>query len=96
MSILIDLVTPRTPAAKAGMQAGDIIVDVNDTVITSFSQMSAIITSKSAGDVLQVKVYRVEGLDELLSGENITLDDIPEGQYIDMEVTLAVVDNVKQ
>ena len=46
--------------------------------------------------MLQVKVYRVEGLDELLSGENITLDDIPEGQYIDMEVTLAVVDNVKQ
>ena len=84
------------PAAKAGMQPGDIIVDVDDTVITTFSQMSSIISGKSAGDVIKVKVYRVEGLDDLLNDENATLDDIPEGQYVDMEITLAVVDNVKQ
>ena len=55
-----------------------------------------IVSGKSAGDVIKVKVYRVEGLDDLLNDENATLDDIPEGQYVDMEITLAVVDNVKQ
>ncbi|MBQ8654146.1 MAG: trypsin-like peptidase domain-containing protein [Clostridia bacterium] len=81
------------PAAAAGMKAGDVIVDVNDTVITSFDQMSEIITAHKAGDTLKVKVYRAEGLDDL---EN--LKQIPEdGEYVDLEVTLAVVEtDVKQ
>ena len=94
--VYVNEVDADGPAAKGGMQPGDIIVDVDDTVITTFSQMSGIISSKSAGDVIKVKVYRVEGLDDLLNDENATLDDIPEGQYVDMEITLAVVDNVKQ
>lgn len=94
--VYVNEVDADGPAAKGGMQPGDIIVDVDDTVITTFSQMSSIISSKSAGDVIKVKVYRVEGLDDLLNDENATLDDIPEGQYVDMEITLAVVDNVKQ
>lgn len=81
------------PADLAGMKAGDVIVDVNDTVITTFERMSEIISSKSAGDVLQVKVYRAEGLDNL---EELT--EIPEeGEYIDLEVTLAMMESdVKQ
>ena len=94
--VYVNEVDADGPAAKGGMQPGDIIVDVDDTVITTFSQMSSIISSKSAGDVIKVKVYRVEGLDDLLNDENATLDDIPEGQYVDMEITLAVVDSVKQ
>jgi len=79
------------PAATAGMQAGDIIVDVNDTIITSTSQLQAIIGELKAGDTLAVKVYRVPGITELTDS-----NDIPDGEYVDLSVTLAIVDNIKQ
>ena len=79
------------PADKAGIQVGDIIVDVNGTVITTSKQLQTLVYSMSAGDTLTVKVYRVPGLDSLES-----TDDIPDGEYIDLSVTLEVVDSTKQ
>ncbi|MGN0972854.1 MAG: S1C family serine protease, partial [Aristaeellaceae bacterium] len=79
------------PADKAGLQAGDIIVDANDTIITSSSQLQEIIAASKEGDVLHLKVYRVPGLDTLDVNE-----EIPDGEYIDVDVTLAIVDDVKQ
>lgn len=94
--VLVTEVEAGSPAEKAGMQAGDIIVDVNDTVITSASEVNAITSTKNAGDVLQVKVYRAEGLLDLLNQDSFSIDDVPDGEYIDLEVTLAIVDNIKQ
>lgn len=73
------------------MQAGDIIVDVNDTVITSSTQLQSLVFSYSAGDTLTVKVYRVPGLADLES-----TDDIPDGEYIDLTITLEVIDETNQ
>ncbi len=84
-------VEENSPAAKAGMQAGDIIVDVNDTVITSSTQLQSLVFSYSAGDTLTVKVYRVPGLADLES-----TDDIPDGEYIDLTITLEVIDETNQ
>ena len=84
-------VEENSPAEKAGMQEGDIIVDVNDTVITSTTELAAKVAEYGVGDVLKIKVYRVPGITSL-SGS----DDMPDGEYIDMEVTLEVIDNVKQ
>lgn len=94
--VLVTEVEAGSPAEKAGMQAGDIIVDVNDTVITSASEVNAITSTKNAGDVLQVKVYRAEGLLDLLNQDSFSTEDVPDGEYIDLEVTLAIVDNIKQ
>ncbi|MBR2717668.1 MAG: trypsin-like peptidase domain-containing protein [Clostridia bacterium] len=94
--VLIHEVEAFSPAEKAGIRAGDIIVDINDTVITNYTQMNEIIASKKAGDTLQVKVYRAEGMLDLLDGESITEQDVPEGEYVDLEVVLAIVDEVKQ
>lgn len=80
-----------SPAEQAGLQVGDIIVDINDTVITSSKQLQSLVLSMQAGDTLKVKVYRVPGLADLTAN-----DDIPDGEYIDLEVTLAVVDATKQ
>ena len=84
-------VEENSPAEKAGMQVGDIIVDVNDNVITSTTELAAQVADCKAGDVLKIKFYRVPGITDLTGS-----DDIPDGEYIDLEVTLAVIDNVKQ
>ncbi len=85
--VFITEVEAGGPAEQAGLLAGDIIVDVNDTVITDADQLIELVGQFKAGDVLQVKVYRAEGLLDLTANE-----DAPEGEYVDVEVTLAIVD----
>ena len=75
------------PADKAGLKNGDIIVDIDDTVITDTAQLQEIILQHKAGDVLKVKVYRTE--ENLM--ERSANEDVPDGEYIDFEVTLEVV-----
>ncbi|MCQ2457947.1 MAG: trypsin-like peptidase domain-containing protein [Clostridia bacterium] len=72
------------PAAIAGMQADDIIVEMNGTVITSVSQMQEIVGAMKEGDLLNVKVFRIK--------DKETYD----GEYVDLEVVLAIVDAVAQ
>ncbi len=86
--VFITEVEAGSPAEKAGLLSGDIIVDVNDTVITDTSELIALVGQYKTGDVLQIKVYRAEGLLDLSAN-----DDAPEeGEYVDVEVTLAIVD----
>ena len=89
--VYVNEVEANSPAEAAGMQAGDIIVDVDGTVITGTQQLQGIIAQHAEGDTLAIKVYRVEGIQEATS-----LEDIGEGEYVDLQVTLAVVDAVKQ
>ena len=84
-------VEPNSPAEQAGIQVGDIIVDVNNTVITSTNQLTSIIQGMQAGDELQVKFYRVPGIEDLDANA-----DIPDGEYINTVVVLAMLDGVKQ
>ncbi len=85
--VFITEVEKDSPAEQAGLLPGDIIVDVDDTVITDVSQLQAEIGKHQAGDVLKVKVYRAEGLLEHSANA-----DAPDGEYVDTEVTLAVID----
>ncbi len=85
--VFITEVEAGSPAEQAGLMAGDIIVDVNDTVITDTSELTALVGQYQVGDVLKVKVYRVEGILTMTAN-----DDAPDGEYIDTEVTLAIVD----
>ena len=85
--VFITEVEAGSPAEQAGLMAGDIIVDVDDTVITDASQLQSLIGQHQAGDTLKVKVYRAEGLLDMTANQ-----DAPEGEYVDVEVTLAIVD----
>ena len=91
--VYVDAVDDNGPAKAAGMQAGDIIVDVDDNVITSVSQLQSLIAQHGEGDTLKVKVYRVPGLADIAGNSSA---EIPDGEYIDLQITLAVVDPVSQ
>jgi len=80
-----------SPADKAGIKPGDIIVEADGTVITSTSQLIKILQSKNVGDTAAIKLYRSEGL-----ADAKTMDDIKDGAYQDVTVTLAILDAVKQ
>ena len=86
-------VEANSPADEAGMKAGDIIVEMEEAVVTSVSQLTGIVGEHGEGDTLQVKVFRAEGLKEAVENGG----EVPEdGEYIDLFVTLRVVDDVKQ
>ena len=80
-----------SPAEKAGLIAGDIVVEVDGTIIKSTTEMINILQNKQAGDTAAMKVYRVEGLNDMESFE-----EIPDGEYIDVIVELAILDSVAQ
>ena len=75
-----------SPAEAAGIQVGDIIVDVDDTVITGSDMLQEFLqTNYKDGDVVKVKVYRAENIQNAQ-----TVGEIGEGEYIDLVVTLKV------
>ena len=80
-----------SPAENAGIQVGDIIVDVDGNVIKSITDLTNYLAGKAENDQVEVKVYRVEG------GLNNVEDyqNLPDGDYIDLTVTLAILDDVK-
>ncbi len=62
---LVAAVTPDLPAAKAGIQAGDIITKFGDADITSWNDLVTAKNSHKPGDKVDVVVYR--------SGQTLTL-----------------------
>ncbi len=86
--VFITEVEAGSPAEKAGILVGDIVVDVNDKVITDTQQLIDEVGKYGVGDVLKVKVYRAEGLANITANE-----DAPDGEYIDLEVTLAIMES---
>ena len=66
----VSLVQPKTPAARAGLQAGDIVVGVNGSPVASASELGRALdgTDKSASldvargdDRLTLKIARLPG-----------------------------------
>jgi serine protease Do len=55
---LISQVFPGMPAEKAGVKAGDVVVSVDGRGITTFDELSRIISHKEPGDKLRLKVER--------------------------------------
>ena len=85
---LVIEVTDNSNASRAGIQKGDVIVSVDNTVITSSSQLVSCIQNYAEGDTLSVKLYRAPGMDEAIQEDRIDLTNVGEGDYITITVTL--------
>ena len=84
----ITAVDENGPAAKAGLQPGDILVEINGSVIGSSEDMMAQLEGTKAGDVMKVTVWRPDSVDDV---ENIRISY--SGDYIEnIEVTLEVLE----
>jgi serine protease DegQ len=51
-------VVPGSPAAAAGLKAGDVIVAIDDAPVTDLQSLKAILDRKAIGDTVTVKVRR--------------------------------------
>lgn len=56
--VLIVNVAPRSPAAKAGLQVGDVIFKMNGQGINKSENVQEIVQDLSVGDVLQLEINR--------------------------------------
>ena len=54
----VQAVSDDSPAAEAGLQAGDVITRVNGTEITGSSDLVSLVSASSIGDTLTMTVYR--------------------------------------
>jgi serine protease Do len=89
--VYVSEVEDNSPAKMAGIQANDIIVEIDGQRMITTTEMITYLSQKKEGDVVKIKVYRVPGTNTFDS-----VDDIPKGEYLDFDVTLAILDNVAQ
>ena len=84
-------VEENSPAEKAGLQAGDIIVELNGEVVGSVTDEIRIMDGMSEGQQVSVKVFRPTTVQDAERGRIST-----DGNYVDLTVILALVDGVAQ
>jgi len=72
---LVGDVTPGSPAAKAGLKRGDIILGLNGESLTGYGDLTARVANTAPGTPVQLKVFRDGKTFEL----PVTLGQLPEG-----------------
>ncbi len=71
---LVGDVSPNGPAAKAGIERGDIVLQLNGTPVTSPDDLSLRVSEMAPGSVAHLQVYRNGHTQEI----DVTLDAFPE------------------
>lgn len=56
--IYIQQITKNSPAELAGIRAGDVVVEAQDTKVSSIAELNVIKNKKKVGDTLKLKIYR--------------------------------------
>ena len=84
-------VEENSPAEKAGLKPGDIILEANGTVTPTFEEMSGVLLNLKEGDTVKLKIWRPDRVEDAAQGMISTT-----GEDLDVEVTLKVLDAVAQ
>ena len=88
---IVSQVNENSNAKRAGIQVGDVIVEVNGTQITSSTDLVNFVQGCSENDVLSVKVYRAPGMDQAITDSGVDLTNVEKEYSADYYVTLNVV-----
>ena len=56
--IIVSDIYRNSPAERAGVKVGDIILEVNGEKVSSEDQLFGLLGDASAGDILKLKIYR--------------------------------------
>ena len=94
LGVLVKTVDANSPAEAGGIKAGDIIVELDGEIISTMSQLQNGLAGHHEGDQVKIKVFRDEGLSSQITQDRIDLNKIGNGQYIDLTITLRIVDNL--
>lgn len=94
MGAFVKEVDEGSPAAEGGIQKGDIIVEVDGTIVSTQTALTNKLKDYQEGDQIQVKVFRDEGLAAQADQTTIDQSQIGEGQYVDLTITLRIIDNL--
>lgn len=92
MGSFVSEVEANSPAQEGGIRVGDVIVAVDDVTCSSSNALITKLQEYKEGDVITVKVYRAEGMEDFYDHQD--LSKVGEGEYIDLTITLRVIENV--
>ena len=83
-----------SPADDGGIKVGDIVVEMDGTVLDSQNALINKLNGYHEGDQVHLKVYRDPELSEKTNLNTIDVNKLGNGEYIDLTITLRVVDNM--
>jgi serine protease Do/serine protease DegQ len=84
--VMITDVFPDTPAEKAGLERGDVILSFNDKVVTSLRDLRVLIAQTAPGSKVKLNISR-DGKDRVIEAALSKLDDKPDELLPGVEVT---------
>ena len=76
----ISEVERNSPAEKAGLEPGDIIVEVNETIISDHESLIEALKDYKEGDEVTLTYFRAPGLNEVVKN-NADINTVKEGEY---------------
>ena len=88
---IVSKVNDGSNAQRAGIQVGDVIVEINGTTIGSSTELVSFIQNCAENDTLTVKVYRAPGMDQAITDKGVDLTNVEKEYSTDYYLTLEVV-----